>query len=97
MRGRCGINLAEATFIHLSLVCLLRRTENMNLSFVGKCIGRGTFFILTVIQGHLLSSYAAKYSENDYWYGIALSLYCPSMILVALPCVSQTTKNEGKP
>ena len=22
-----------------------------------------------------------KYTENDYWYGMALSLYCPSMIL----------------
>ena len=97
MRGCCGINLAQATFIHLSLVCLLRRTENMNLSFVGKCIGRGTFFILTVIQGLFLSSYAEKYTENDYWYGIALSLYCPSMILVALPCVTQTTQNKFKP
>ena len=61
------------------------------------CRGRGTFFILTVIQGLFLSSYAAKYTENDYWYGIALSLYCPSMILVALPCVTQTTQNKGKP
>ena len=69
----------------------------MNLSFVGQCIGRGTFFILTVIQGLFLSSYAAKYTENDHWYGIALSLYCPSMILVALPSVTQTTQNKGKP
>ena len=44
-------------------------------------IGRGTFFALTVTQGLLLASYPAKYTENDYWYGIALSLYSPSMIL----------------
>ena len=53
----------------------------MNLSSVFKLIGRGTFFALTVIQGILIASYPAKYTENDYWYGIALSLYSPSMIL----------------
>ena len=54
---------------------------NLDLSFVFKVIGRGTFFALTVTQGLLLASYPAKYTENDYWYGIALILYSPSMIL----------------
>lgn len=53
----------------------------MNLSSVFKLIGRGTFFALTVIQGILIASYPAKYTENHYWYGIKLSLYSPSMIL----------------
>ena len=53
----------------------------MKLSSVFKLIGRGTFFALTVIQGILIASYPAKYTENDYWYGIELSLCSPSMIL----------------
>ncbi|CAH3047131.1 unnamed protein product [Porites lobata] len=53
----------------------------MNLSSVFKLIGRGTFFALTVIQGILIASFPAKYTENHYWYGITLSLYSQSMIL----------------
>ena len=81
--GCCGtFNLAEATLI-LPTVLPSQKTGNMNLdlSFVFKMIGRGTFFALTVTQGLLLASYPAKYTENDYWYGIALILYSPSMIL----------------
>ena len=81
--GCCGtFSLAEATLI-LATVLPSQKTGNMNLdlSFVFKMIGRGTFFALTVTQGLLLASYPAKYTENDYWYGIALSLYSPSMIL----------------
>ena len=69
----------------------------MNLSSVFKLIGRGTFFALTVIQGGILiASYPAKYTENDYWYGITLSLYSPSMILwlcLVLPKPSRLKAN----
>ena len=54
---------------------------NLSMTVVVKMIGRGTFFALTVIQGLLLASYPAKYTENDYWYGIAITLHSPSMIL----------------
>ena len=69
---------------------------NLDLSFVFKMIGRGTFFALTVTQGLLLASYPAKYTENDYWYGIALTLYSPSMILwlcLVLPKPSRLKAN----
>ena len=96
--GCCGtFNLAEATLI-LATVLPSQKTGNMNLdlSFVFKMIGRGTFFALTVTQGLLLASYPAKYTENDYWYGIALSLYSPSMILwlcLVLPKPSRLKAN----
>ena len=96
--GCCGtFNLAEAT-LKLATVLPSQKTGNMNLdlSFVFKMIGRGTFFALTVTQGLLLASYPAKYTENDYWYGIALSLYSPSMILwlcLVLPKPSRLEAN----
>ena len=96
--GCCGtFNLAEATLI-LATVLPYQKTGNMNLdlSFVFKMIGRGTFFALTVTQGLLLASYPAKYTENDYWYGIALTLYSPSMILwlcLVLPNPSRLEAN----
>ena len=96
--GCCGtFNLAEATLI-LATVLPYQKTGNMNLdlSFVFKMIGRGTFFALTVTQGLLLASYPAKYTENDYWYGIALTLYSPSMILwlcLVLPKPSRLEAN----
>ena len=96
--GCCGtFSLAEAT-LKLATVLPSQKIGNMNLdlSFVFKMIGRGTFFALTVTQGLLLASYPAKYTENDYWYGIALTLYSPSMILwlcLVLPKPSRLEAN----